>query len=75
VGFVSQIVVTRLVSGRVATVRVKGVDMTQEVCIGQNKSLPGTTYQNAFGDFVTDERKSALAPMSDSGLQNLAVEG
>lgn len=74
VGFVSQIVVTRLVNGRVATVRVRGVDMQQEVCIGRNTSLPGTTAQNEFWDFVTEESNPALRQLSANGLERILVE-
>jgi DNA-binding transcriptional LysR family regulator len=73
VGFVSQIVVTRLVNDRVATVKVKGVNMAQEVCIGRNTALPGTTAQNAFWEFVTDGLNPALAQLSANGLDKVLI--
>jgi DNA-binding transcriptional LysR family regulator len=73
VGFVSQIVVTRLVNDRVATVKIKGVNMAQEVCIGRNTALPGTTAQNAFWDFVTDGLNPAMAQLSANGLDKVLI--
>lgn len=67
VGFVSQIVITRLVSNRVATVNIRGVNMRQEVCIGRNKTLPGTNAQNAFWDFVTDGQNPTVRKLLDNG--------
>lgn len=67
VGFVSQIVISRLVNHRVATITVKGVDMAQEICIGRNTALPGTTAQNAFWDFATDAENPALKQLAESG--------
>jgi DNA-binding transcriptional LysR family regulator len=72
VGFVSQIVITRLVSGRVAPIKVRGLSMQQDVYIGRNTSLPGTTAQNAFWDFVTASDNSVLAELSEHGFHELA---
>lgn len=71
VGFVSQIVTTRLVSGRVATVKVRGLDMQQDIYIGRNIGLPGTTAQNAFWDFVTDPANPVLLNLANHGFENL----
>lgn len=68
VGFVSQIVISRLVYERVATINVRGVDMAQEICIGRNTALPGTTAQNAFWDFATDADNPALEQLTESGM-------
>lgn len=73
VGFVSQIVVSRLVNERVASVKVKGVAMAQEVCIGRNTALPGTTAQNAFWDFVTDTENQALRQLAATGLHGIVT--
>jgi DNA-binding transcriptional LysR family regulator len=74
VGFVSQIVVTRLVAGRVTPVRVRGLSMQQDVYIGRNTSLPGTTAQNAFWDFVTASDSNLLAEMAEHGFHQLMLE-
>jgi hypothetical protein len=69
VGFVSRIVVTRLASGRVATVRVAGLEMKQDVYIGRNNNLPGTTAQNAFWSFVTDPSNPILLQLAQYGFE------
>jgi DNA-binding transcriptional LysR family regulator len=68
VGFVSQIVVSRLVNERVASVNVKGVDLAQEICIGRNTSLPGTTAQNAFWDFASNTENPTIRHLTTSRL-------
>lgn len=74
VGFVSQIVITRLVAGRVAPIQVSGLRMHQDVYIGRNTSLPGTTAQNAFWDFVTASDNVLLAELAEYGFHELALE-
>ncbi len=73
VGFVSQIVVTRLVAGRVAPVGVRGLSMQQDVYIGRNSSLPGTTAQNAFWDFVTTSDSNLMAELGQHGFNELVL--
>jgi DNA-binding transcriptional LysR family regulator len=73
VGFVSQIVITRLVAGRVAPVRVRGLSMHQDVYIGRNTNLPGTTAQNAFWDFVTASDTRLMAELAEHGFHELAL--
>jgi len=73
VGFVSQIVITRLVAGRVATIAVRGLSMQQDVYIGRNTSLPGTTAQNAFWDFVTNSDDDLMARLNEHGFHELAL--
>jgi DNA-binding transcriptional LysR family regulator len=76
VGFVSQIVAAHLARGRLAAVRVRGLEMHQDVYIGRNTALPGTTAQNAFWDFVTDPENAVLAEYSAQWLghgQSLAA--
>jgi DNA-binding transcriptional LysR family regulator len=71
VGFVSQIVITRLVAGRVAPVQVQGLSMQQDVYIGRNNSLPGTTAQNAFWDFATASDNGLLTELAEHGFHEL----
>lgn len=73
VGFVSQIVITRLVAGRVAPIAVRGLIMQQDVYIGRNTNLPGTTAQNAFWDFVTASDNDLLAELNEHGFHELAL--
>lgn len=60
VGFVSQIMVSRLVAGQVAPIRVRGLDICQHIFIGCNGGRVGTAAQNAFWDFVTDPHNPVL---------------
>jgi DNA-binding transcriptional LysR family regulator len=54
VGFVSKMVVCRLVQGKVAQVYVNGLELFQRIYIGCHTGHPATTAQLAFWDFVTD---------------------
>lgn len=74
VGFVSQIVITRLVAGRVAPVKVWGLSMQQDVYIGRNTSLPGTTAQNAFWNFVTASDSGLLTELAEHGFHEIVLE-
>lgn len=60
VGFVSQIIVSRLVDGKVAPVEVRGLDVCQHIYIGCDLSRVGTTAQTAFWEFVTDPHNPVL---------------
>lgn len=60
VGFVSRLVARRIVSNSVAQVRVKSLDLSQDVYIGRHLSHPATSAQAAFWQFVTDPKNSAL---------------
>ena len=60
VGFVSQIIASRLVSGQVAVVRVNGLDICQHIYIGCNCNRIGTPVQNAFWDFIRDPHNLVL---------------
>jgi DNA-binding transcriptional LysR family regulator len=71
VGFVSKIVVTRLVANRVATINVRGLLMHQDVYIGRNIGLPGTTAQNAFWDYVRDPNNPVLSKIIVGGFEDV----
>jgi len=55
VGFVSEVVVSRLVSDKVAIIHIEGLSeqLRQEIYIGRNMLQPSTIAQTAFWDFVT----------------------
>ena len=55
IGFVSEVVVSRLVAEKVATIYVKGLSeqLQQDIYIGRNMLQPSTIAQKAFWDFVT----------------------
>lgn len=71
VGFVSGIVVTKLVEGRVAPVHVRGVEIEREIFIGSHTRRPSTVAQRSFWDFVIDE----IARRDDEAMliKNLSV--
>ncbi|MCA9970273.1 MAG: LysR family transcriptional regulator [Anaerolineales bacterium] len=52
VGFVSSIVYTRLVQGRVAPVRVRGLQLEREICIARNMRRMPTAAQASFWEFI-----------------------
>jgi DNA-binding transcriptional LysR family regulator len=54
VGFVSEQVARQVVGGRVAEVKVKGLDLVQDIYVARNWRIPATRVQTAFWDFVTD---------------------
>ncbi len=43
--------------------------MHQDIYIGRNTSLPGTTAQNAFWDFVTNPENPVLQGLTNHGFQ------
>ncbi|MDX1416392.1 MAG: LysR family transcriptional regulator [Candidatus Promineifilaceae bacterium] len=55
VGFVSNIVMTRLVEGRVAPVRVRGLNIEREIHIGTNIRRPATVAHRVFWQFICRE--------------------
>lgn len=55
VGFVSRIVYNRLVEGKVAPIRVRGLDIHREIHIGAQNRKPATLAQQAFWNFIVQE--------------------
>jgi DNA-binding transcriptional LysR family regulator len=55
VAFISQMVVSRLVQGRVSQVPLAGLAMQQQISMGRSVSRPATTAQSAFWDFAIDQ--------------------
>ena len=53
-GFVSRIVVTNLVSDRVASLNIRGVEICRDIHIGHNTRRPATTAQKAFWEFIQE---------------------
>ena len=70
VGFVSQIVVSRLVEGLVAPIEVRGLDIYQNIYIGCDHSRIGTTVQTAFWEFVTNPHNPVLSVLHNSASPN-----
>jgi DNA-binding transcriptional LysR family regulator len=54
VGFVSQIVIARLVAGQVAVVPVRGLEIFREIYIGCQTRKPTTAAQRAFWQYIDE---------------------
>jgi len=52
VGFVSQMVIDQLVPGKVAIIKVRGLDLYQEVYVCRHRMTPQPRVQAAFWDFI-----------------------
>jgi DNA-binding transcriptional LysR family regulator len=55
VGFVSRMVYTRLVEDRVATVKIRGMDIERDIFIGRNVRIPASAAQAAFWGFISTQ--------------------
>jgi DNA-binding transcriptional LysR family regulator len=60
VGFISQVIIDRLCTGKVAEVRVRGLKICREIYIGHNQRRPATGAQTAFWNFLTALKKDQL---------------
>lgn len=70
VGFVSQMIISRLVEGKVAAVKVRDLDIKQEIYIGRDANRLGTTAQTAFWRFVTDPHNPVLKRLMNDSVEN-----
>jgi DNA-binding transcriptional LysR family regulator len=57
VAFITQSVVDYLVSGRVAMVKVRGLEMQQDIYIGRHMHYPATAAQTAFWEYIQENRE------------------
>lgn len=55
VGFVSSLIVSKMVPGRVATIPIRGVRLEREISIGIHTRRPTTTAQSTFWEFIQNE--------------------
>jgi DNA-binding transcriptional LysR family regulator len=60
VGFVSKMVVDQMCAQKVATVRVRGLDICREIYIGHNVRRPATTAQTVFWSFLSSPENKLL---------------
>ena len=65
VGFVSKMVVCRLVEGKVALVHVNGLELFQNIYIGSHTGHPATTAQTAFWNFLNDPENPVVIGLND----------
>jgi DNA-binding transcriptional LysR family regulator len=75
VGFVSELVATKLVAGRVACVSIRGVRMVQQIHMLRHSRRPATAIQTAFWDFVFSQASPALAETGSNGAGLPAAAG
>lgn len=71
VGFVSQIVITRLVAGEVAVVPIQGLQIFREIHIGCQTRKPATAAQLAFWAYIDQiiaEREIEMLPAATLAL-------
>jgi hypothetical protein len=59
--------VSRLVQGKVAPVKVRGLRLYQDIYIGCNTGRPATKAQTAFWSFVTDPHNPVLQKLKVNG--------
>jgi DNA-binding transcriptional LysR family regulator len=63
-GFVSEIVVRRMVAGKVAILNVRGLDLHQEIYICRHRLTPQPRIQAAFWDFLNDPGNPVIKKMA-----------
>lgn len=54
VGFVSRMILDKICPGRVAIIKVKGLEINQSIYFGKQTAIPATGAQAAFWDFVRE---------------------
>jgi hypothetical protein len=59
--------VSRLVQGKVAPVKVRGLRLYQDIYIGCNTDRPATKAQTAFWSFATDPHNPVLKSLKVNG--------
>jgi DNA-binding transcriptional LysR family regulator len=60
VGFVSMLVAQKIVKDQVAIVKIDGLELSQNIYIGQHRRLPSTSAQVAFWKMATEPQSEAL---------------
>ena len=63
-----------MVGHQVAVIAVRGLEMQQDVYVGRNTSLPGTTAQNAFWEFLTDPANPVMQGLTNQGFQSILTD-
>ena len=70
-GFVSNIVVNRLVYGRVKSVEIKGLKILQDIFIGRYPGRPQSSAQTAFWEFVKGYEVSIIQESFESSIKDI----
>lgn len=63
-GFVSSLVVSRLVKGQVATIQIKGLELARDIYIGRLTNRLATRAQTAFWDFAINQRETIVTGLN-----------
>jgi DNA-binding transcriptional LysR family regulator len=63
-GFVSSLVVSKLVNGKVATIQIKGFSLTRDIYIGRLTNRLATKAQTTFWDFAIDQRDAIVQALN-----------
>ncbi len=64
VGFVSSLVVSRLVNGRVAPIKVRGLTLERDIYVSKLSNRLMTKAQTAFWEFAINEREAIAAALT-----------
>lgn len=59
VGFVSMLVARRIVCNQVASVKINGLELSQDIYVGQHRRKPATSAQVAFWKMAVDKENAA----------------
>ncbi len=79
VGFVSMLVARRIVCDQVAAVKIEGLELAQDIYLGQHRRKPATSAQVAFWKLAIDKESEAkkkietMLRMPDHGRFSLNV--
>jgi DNA-binding transcriptional LysR family regulator len=74
VGFISELVVNRLGEGRLAVIKVRGLDIVRIIYIARNNRRPATKAQIAFWEFIhSPDNPVSCAPGNpqDTGMKRI----
>jgi DNA-binding transcriptional LysR family regulator len=63
-GFVSSLVVSKLVNGKVATIQIKGFSLTRDIYIGRLTNRLATKAQTTFWDFAINQREAIVRELN-----------
>ncbi len=71
VGFVSKMILEKICSGRVAVVKVRGLEILQPIYLGRQTAYPATSAQAAFWDFVREAGTEIFDAVRDRPLKEI----
>jgi DNA-binding transcriptional LysR family regulator len=71
VGFVSKMILERICPGRVAVVKVRGLDILQPIYLGRQTAYPATSAQAAFWEFIREAGTEIFDAVRDRPLKEI----